>query len=68
MLERGERGMCGTVQAAEMAQSANVKRLVLVHVGPDLGRHPDREKAIADIRRVYEGEVIFPDELMAFEV
>jgi len=68
MLERGERGMCGTVQAAEMAQSANVKRLVLVHVGPDLSRHPDREKAIADIRRVYEGEVIFPDELMSFEV
>ena len=61
-------GMCGTVEAAQMAQEAGVKRLVLVHVGPELARHPDMEKGIGDIRAVYDGEVIFSEELMAFEV
>ena len=68
MAERDEHGMCGTVEAAQMAQEAGVKKLVLVHVGPELARHVDMEKGIGDIRAVYDGEVIFSEELMSFEV
>lgn len=59
---------CGTIGAARMAQEAGVKKLVLVHIGPNLSSHPVMEKGIGDVRRVYDGEVIFSDELMSFEV
>jgi ribonuclease Z len=65
MEARGEAGgTCGTTAAAQMAQDAGVKRLVLVHVGPHLAQHGPMEKGIGDVRRVYDGEVIFADELM----
>ena len=56
--------MCGTLEAAQMAQDASVKRLVLVHVSPNLARPAEMERAIADIKAIYDGEVIFGDELM----
>ena len=59
---------CGTTGAAKMAQEAAVKRLVLVHVGPHLAGHGPMEKGIGDIRKFYDGEVIFSDELMSFDV
>ena len=58
-------GQCGTTGAARMAQEAGVKRLVLVHIGPHLASHGPMEKGIGDVRRVYDGEVIFADELMS---
>ncbi len=58
-------GQCGTTGAAEMAREAGVKRLVLVHVGPHLAAHGAMEKGIGEVRRVYEGELIFADEMMA---
>jgi ribonuclease Z len=58
-------GTCGTHEAARMAQAAGVKRLVLVHVGPYLAQHGPMEKGIGDVRRLYDGEVIFADELMS---
>ena len=61
-------GQCGTVGAARMAQEAGVKRLVLVHVGPHLAAHGPMEKGIGDVRRIYDGEVIFADELMSIGV
>jgi ribonuclease Z len=65
MIAMGEStGQCGTVGAARMAQEAGVRRLVLVHIGPDLAQHGPMEKGIGDVRRVFEGEVIFADELM----
>jgi ribonuclease BN (tRNA processing enzyme) len=66
MAEREERGMCGTVDAALMAQEAGVKKLVLVHIGPSLARHGDMEKGLGDIAKVYDGEVVFAEELMSF--
>ena len=59
-------GQCGTLGAAKMAQEAGVKRLVLVHVGPHLAGHGPMEKGIGDVRRLYDGEVIFAEELIAF--
>ena len=69
MDENGEAlGSCGTTGAARMAQEAGVKKLVLVHIGPHVSQHGPMEKGIGDIRRVYDGEVVFSDELLAFDV
>jgi ribonuclease BN (tRNA processing enzyme) len=57
-------GQCGTTGAAEMAREAGVKRLVLVHIGPHLASHGPMEKGIDDVRRIYDGEIIFAEELM----
>ncbi len=51
-----------------MAQEAGVAKLVLVHVGPSLSSHGPMEKGIGDIKRVYDGAVVFSDELMSVEV
>ena len=68
MEQRNEAGMCGTVEAARLAQEAQVKKLVLVHIGPELARHVDMEKGIGDVRGIYDGEVIFAEEMMSFAV
>ena len=69
MEQAGESGgQCGTTGAAQMAQEAGVKKLVLVHVGPHLSGHGPMEKGIGDIRRIYDGEIIFSEELMKIEV
>ena len=59
---------CGTTGAAGMAQEAGVKKLVLVHVGPHLSAHGPMEKGIGDVKRVYDGEVVFSDELMCLDI
>ena len=61
-------GQCGTLGAAKMVQEAGVKRLVLVYAGPHLARHGPMEKGIGDVRRLYDGEVIFAEELIALPV
>ena len=61
-------GQCGTTGAAQMAQEAGVKKLVLVHIGPHLSTHGPMEKGIGDVRRIYSGEIIFADELLALRV
>jgi len=58
-------GTCGTQGAARMAQEAGVKKLVLVHIGVELAPHGPMEKAIGDVKKLYDGEVIFADELMS---
>jgi ribonuclease Z len=66
MMQSGENfGQCGTVGAAEMAREAGVKKLVLVHVGPHLASHGPMEKGIGDVRQVFDGEIIFAEELMS---
>ena len=67
MKERGEAGLCGTVDAGRLAQEAGVKKLVLVHIGHELARHGDMEKGIGDVKKVYDGELVFAEELMAFD-
>jgi len=61
-------GQCGTTGAAQMAQEAGVKRLVLVHIGPHLSTHGPMEKGIGDVRRLYSGEIIFADELLSLRL
>jgi ribonuclease BN (tRNA processing enzyme) len=61
-------GQCGTTGAARMAQEAGVKKLVLVHIGPHLASHGPMEKGIGDVHEVYEGDVIFAEELMSLQL
>jgi ribonuclease BN (tRNA processing enzyme) len=69
MDENGEASFqCGTTGAAKMAQEAGVKKLVLVHIGPHLAGHPVMEKGIGDVKKIYDGELLFSEELMSFEV
>ncbi len=57
-------GQCGTRGAAHMARDAGVKKLVLVHMGPNISNHGPLEKGIGDIREVFGGEVVYAEELM----
>ncbi|MEE9198581.1 MAG: MBL fold metallo-hydrolase [Dehalococcoidia bacterium] len=61
-------GQCGTTGAARMAQEAGVRKLVLVHIGPHLSDHGPKEKGRSDIGKVYDGELVFADELSSIEV
>ncbi len=61
-------GQCGTLGAARMAQAAGVKRLALVHIGPHLSQPGAREKGIGDVRQIYDGELLFTDELTHFDL
>ncbi|MCE2407558.1 MAG: hypothetical protein J4G19_08665, partial [Pseudomonadales bacterium] len=61
-------GQTGTISAARMAQSANVKTLVLIHMGHHITQHGPLEKALGDIRQHYSGQVIFSEELMELDV
>lgn len=64
----GVSSMCGTRGAARMAQEAGVKRLVLVHTGPSLCEHGAMEKGIGDVKREFDGELVFAEELMVLDV
>ena len=57
-------GQTGTLDAAKMAKNAGVKKLILTHTGPQLCESGSKEKGIEDIKRIYQGEVIFGEELM----
>lgn len=59
-------GQCGTTGAAQLAQDAGVKKLVLVHMGPHISTHGPLEKGLGDVAAVYAGEVVFAEELMSF--
>ena len=61
-------GQCGTRDAARLAQEAGVKKLALVHVGPYLSSVGVREKGIGDAKKIFDGELIFTDELMHFDI
>jgi ribonuclease BN (tRNA processing enzyme) len=61
-------GQCGTVGAAQMAATAGVEKLVLVHRGPSLESDEDRDKALTDVRAIFDGEVILADELDIIDV
>ena len=41
-----------------------MKKLALVHIGPRLSAHGPMEQGIGDISRLYDGEIVFSEELM----
>ena len=61
-------GQCGTKAAAQLAQEAGVKKLALVHIGPHLSTSGAFEKGVGDAKRIYDGDLIFTDELMFLDI
>jgi len=61
-------GQCGTTGAADMAEAAGVKKLILVHMGAHISQHGPLEKGLGDIREAYGGQVIYAEELMAIDI
>ena len=53
----------GTGDVAEIARASGVRRVILSHAAPGLGSGKRRKRAIADVARNYDGDVLFPDEL-----
>ena len=58
----------GSGEAADVAQAAGVRRLILSHAAPGFSKPELKEKAIADAGGTFEGEVLFPDELTTVEL
>jgi len=61
-------GQTSTLDAAEMADQSGVSRLILTHTGPQLAAPGSRERGISDIASIYQGEIIFAEELMSIEL
>lgn len=52
----------------EIASLANVRRLVTTHHGPSVDTDQEKEKAIADIRQGFHGELTWGEDLMSFQI
>ena len=69
MNENGEfYGQCGTEGAAQMAQDANVKNLVLVHMGPNISKSENIVSANEKIGKIYSGNIIFSEEIKSIDL
>jgi len=62
------KAIAGTLDAAGMAQEAGAKRLIVAHSLASLTRPGSKERGIADMARVFGGEIIFGQELMILEL
>jgi ribonuclease Z len=68
-MQHNEAGMIsGTIAAAQLAKQTGVGRLILAHQGPNLDRPGSKEKAVADIAGIYDGEIIFAEESLIVEI
>lgn len=54
----------GHIELAELAQSANVRNLVLSHVTPQFDRPGMRERVVREVGEVFKGDVFFGEDLM----
>jgi ribonuclease Z len=69
IMNKNEAGMIsGTIAAAELARQTGVGRLILAHQGANLDRPGSKEKGIADISRIFDGEIIFAEESLIVEI
>ena len=60
--------MCGSTNAAKMAQDAGAKRLVLVHQVDIMDEPGETERAVRDIARHYDGKIVWGKELITVDV
>jgi ribonuclease BN (tRNA processing enzyme) len=56
--------IAGTLDVAKMARECKVKTLVVAHTQPSISGPGAWEKAVGDIAQIYEGRIIFAEELM----
>ena len=61
-------GHTGTTGAAGMAQEAGVGMLVLTHMNQHISSHGPLEKGLADIGRIYDGQVVFAEQLLRLDL
>jgi ribonuclease BN (tRNA processing enzyme) len=61
---REHTGQTGSTGAGQMAADAGVKRLVLIHHGPQLDKEVLQAAALEEASSNYDGEVVFGDEGM----
>ena len=52
------------LKCGKSSPAAGVEKLVLVHIGPHRSSHGPMEQGIGDISRIYDGEIVFSEELM----
>ena len=62
------RGMTGTPSAALLATQAGVRTLVLTHIAPHLDSPSVREAALRDAVEVFDGRIVFGEELQVLDV
>lgn len=55
----------GTLDAARMAVEATARMLILTHTGANICRTGSRERAVADISKIFNGTIIFGEELLS---
>jgi ribonuclease Z len=60
--------MLGTTQAGVLAARADVETLVLSHINAHLDSPGVREDGIRDVAAVFDGTVVFGEELSSFAV
>ena len=58
----------GTPEVAAIANAAQVTRLILTHTSPNFSRPGVKERAIAEVARNCNCEMVFPDELTTVEL
>lgn len=56
--------MCGTASAARMAKEAEVRKLVLVHMGHELEDPEVVKEGMREVQSIYDGEIILGRDLM----
>jgi len=69
MMESGEiSAMMGTTNAAEIAKQAGARMLVLTHTGPSICTADQKEDVIREMSRIFEGTIVFGDELAKLDL
>ena len=58
----------GASDAAEIAKECGVRTLVLSHTTPSVAKPGRREAAIGEVAGVYEGRIVFADEMMSLPI
>ena len=62
------RGMTGTTSAGMLAAQAGVGTLVLTHISAHLDSPAVREEGLRDAAAVFDGRIVFGEELMSLDV
>jgi ribonuclease Z len=63
-MKRAEASMItGTHDAARLASDSNAHALILSHCGPSLANPSGKERGIMEVSAIYDGEIIFPEEM-----
>ena len=60
--------LVAALPAATLAAQAGVRTLVLTHIAPNLDRPSVRERGLQDAAAVFDGTIVFGEELQTLDV